>query len=420
MGEGYEDPAVFAAEADKSVQRGREAFELGRYEAAGKHMRRAQELYRMVGRDDGIEYCKTHIKTVNSKRKEAAAARRKKNAAQRAARASASAATSSQSLGVEAEEKVEVSPVVMPSTTFDDIIGMDDLKAEIRQTLMLRHAFGGKVAAEVAYTSLLLYGPPGTGKTEMAKAIAHEIGKGLIMASAADLVVKWVGETGQNIKALFRQVCETPGVVLFIDEVDCLFGQRGDTDTEGSKQAKNQFLVELSALEDSRGDAVLVCATNLPWQIDSGFVRRFTQHVHVPLPDPDARWRMLKMRVPDAEQVLGEEGQRQLIARTELFSGSDMRRLALRILRAPMVRALSATHFVLLPPDSNGKTLYAPSEPDAPTARRLDPKDLPPGSLAEPDLNPKDVWDQIEAKSGMRTTSRDLLEKMARFEASLN
>jgi hypothetical protein len=59
----------------------------------------------------------------------------------------------------------------------------------------------------------LFYGPPGTGKTHAAHCIAYELGKTLKIANAAQLISKFVGETGKNLQSLFREV-RSGGIVL--------------------------------------------------------------------------------------------------------------------------------------------------------------------------------------------------------------
>ena len=54
-----------------------------------------------------------------------------------------------------------------------------------------------------------------------------------------------------------------------------------------------------SGLSDSKeGKHVLVLgATNLPWGLDSAFIRRFQKRVYIPLPDEIARIAMFKLNM---------------------------------------------------------------------------------------------------------------------------
>jgi vacuolar protein-sorting-associated protein 4 len=45
-------------------------------------------------------------------------------------------------------------------------------------------------------------------------------------------------------------------------------------------------------------DGILILgATNIPWQIDPGFRRRFEKRIYIPLPNQEARKRMFELNV---------------------------------------------------------------------------------------------------------------------------
>src|SRR5689334_4085505 len=46
---------------------------------------------------------------------------------------------------------------------------------------------------------------PGVGKTLAAEVVGFETGKPLKVINCAELVSKWVGETGKNIEAIFKE-----------------------------------------------------------------------------------------------------------------------------------------------------------------------------------------------------------------------
>jgi SpoVK/Ycf46/Vps4 family AAA+-type ATPase len=57
--------------------------------------------------------------------------------------------------------------------------------------------------------TLCFYGAPGTGKTALAEHIARALERPLIIKQASDLMSKFVGETEQNMAAMFREA-ESP------------------------------------------------------------------------------------------------------------------------------------------------------------------------------------------------------------------
>ena len=90
----------------------------------------------------------------------------------------------------------------IPDTTFDDVVGMEDVKKLIRTRVIdqirypeLYSRYGIKGG-----TGVLLFGLPGTGKTTIARAIAHEIGAPLFTVQVSDILNKWVGESEKRIR----------------------------------------------------------------------------------------------------------------------------------------------------------------------------------------------------------------------------
>ena len=70
--------------------------------------------------------------------------------------------------------------------------------------------------------TMLFSGPPGTGKTMMAEAIAHHLGKKLLIANYSQIQNLYVGETEKRIVATFKKAQEEKGVLLW-DEADAMF-----------------------------------------------------------------------------------------------------------------------------------------------------------------------------------------------------
>src|SRR5207302_1507147 len=62
--------------------------------------------------------------------------------------------------------------------------------------------------------TLLFHGPPGTGKTACAEAIAHELGRPILLADYSQILDCWVGGTEKNLARIFREA-RTHHAVLF-------------------------------------------------------------------------------------------------------------------------------------------------------------------------------------------------------------
>src|SRR2546423_5159267 len=177
------------------------------------------------------------------------------------------------------------------SVSFDDIAGVDEAKAELREIVeFLRepkpfHALGAQVPK-----GILLHGPPGTGKTLVAKAVAQESGAQFFAQSAASFVEMFAGLGAARIRRLFAVGGKHEPAIIFIDELDAVGGRRG-MDISGEKdQTLNQLLVEMDGFSTT-GRVVVLAASNLLEKLDPALLRpgRFDRQVFVVPPDVRGR-----------------------------------------------------------------------------------------------------------------------------------
>ena len=89
----------------------------------------------------------------------------------------------------------------VPKIYWDDIGGLDELKAEIIRSinLPLRCKSWFK-ARSFKRSGILLHGPPGTGKTLIAKAVATENNFCFLSVKGPELLNMYVGQSEQNIR----------------------------------------------------------------------------------------------------------------------------------------------------------------------------------------------------------------------------
>lgn len=142
---------------------------------------------------------------------------------------------------------------------------------------------------------ILLYGPPGCGKTLIAAAAAAEIEGYFINVDAASMMSKWLGEAEKNVSKLFAMARklnenENAPVLLFVDEIDSLLGTRNG-EVGGEVRVKNQFLTEMDGINSKSKELLLyvIGATNKPWTLEAGFLRRFQKRIYVTLPENSSR-----------------------------------------------------------------------------------------------------------------------------------
>jgi hypothetical protein len=154
---------------------------------------------------------------------------------------------------------------------------------------------------------LLFSGPSGTGKTLCAEALAERLGRRLLVTDMGRLLSKWVGESQQNVSALFddytRIACATDRApVLLLDECDQFLLARGVPDS-GSEQMRhemsNLFLERLD-----RVPGIVVATTNLVEVLDPAFSRRFDLKLVFPQPGPAERERIWRAHLPGAVPLL--------------------------------------------------------------------------------------------------------------------
>jgi SpoVK/Ycf46/Vps4 family AAA+-type ATPase len=118
--------------------------------------------------------------------------------------------------------------------------------------------------------SLCFYGPPGSGKTALAEHLAQQMGRPLIIKQASDLMSKFVGETEQNMAAMFKEA-EAEKAVLLLDEADSYLQDRRGAQRTYEVTEVNEMLQQME-----RFNGVFVCTTNLIDRIDQAALRRFS------------------------------------------------------------------------------------------------------------------------------------------------
>ena len=182
-------------------------------------------------------------------------------------------------------------------TTFDDVMGVDESKAELMEIVEYLAAperftrLGGKLPKGV-----LLMGPPGTGKTLLARAVAGEAGVPFFYASGSEFEEMFVGVGARRVRNLFAAAKENAPCIVFIDEIDAIGGKRSGRDQQAMKMTLNKLLVEMDGFANNEG-VIVIGATNLADSLDSALTRpgRFDRHVNVPLPDMKGRTAILHL-----------------------------------------------------------------------------------------------------------------------------
>lgn len=118
--------------------------------------------------------------------------------------------------------------------------------------------------------TLCFYDPPGTGKTALAEHIATALDQPLLIKQASDLMSKYVGETEQNMAAMFREA-ELEKAVLLLEEADSFLQDRRGAQRNYEITEDNEMLQRME-----RYAGIFICTTNLLDYLDQAALRRFT------------------------------------------------------------------------------------------------------------------------------------------------
>ncbi len=202
-------------------------------------------------------------------------------------------------------------PAGTTGVQWKDIGGLEEVKLALNEMVVWPTKYAPLYARMGAQAPLgiVMHGPPGTGKTLLAKALAMESNANFLTVSIGNLIRGEIGESEKELSCLFRAARRCAPCVIFFDEFQAMFGERGESGSV-CKTLVSQMLHETDALSNDTarnpsGRVVLVAATNCIEAVDPALLRagRFDRSVYVPLPDRESRRRIAelqrqRMRIP--------------------------------------------------------------------------------------------------------------------------
>ncbi len=123
----------------------------------------------------------------------------------------------------------------------------------------------------------------------------------LLRKQASDLLGMFVGQTEQQIAAMFKEARERKAVLL-IDEADSFLRTRRSAHQRWEVSQVNELLVQME-----RYEGILICATNLMEDLDEAVLRRFDLKLGFQPLSPEQVERRFRQLTVGVEP--GEEGQ---------------------------------------------------------------------------------------------------------------
>ncbi|KAJ3176905.1 AAA ATPase cdc48 [Gaertneriomyces sp. JEL0708] len=238
-------------------------------------------------------------------------------------------------LGVSNPSALRETIVEVPTTTWDDIGGLEKVKQELQETVQypVEHPEKFLKFGMNPSKGVLFYGPPGCGKTLLAKAIANECQANFISIKGPELLTMWFGESEANVRDVFDKARAAAPCVMFFDELDSIAKSRGSGmgDAGGAgDRVLNQILTEMDGM-NAKKNVFVIGATNRPDQIDPALLRpgRLDQLIYIPLPDDKSRLQILKatLRKSPISRAVDLEFMAKM---TNGFSGADLTEICQR------------------------------------------------------------------------------------------
>ncbi len=248
--------------------------------------------------------------------------------------------------------------------SYEDIGGLRTQIQKIREMieLPLKYPEVFERLGVDAPKGVFLYGPPGCGKTLIARAVANETEAYFTHISGPEIMGKFYGESEARLRNVFEDAQRHAPAIIFIDEIDAIAPKREELG--GEKQVERRVVAQLLALMDgleSRGEVIVIAATNIPNVIDPALRRpgRFDREISIPIPDRNGRLEILHIHTrgmplsenarPVSPDYIGTNGVNleKLADITHGFVGADLEALAREAAMSALRKILPEIDFEL-------------------------------------------------------------------------
>ena len=192
------------------------------------------------------------------------------------------------------DPKFNFSELIISKNSLDDINSLINLQKNLKF-----------IAEDMCFKGLMTYltfyiksvRSSWNRKTIYAHAIANKLGKKILSVDYSEIESKYVGETPKNLKKVFDFASNSDDCIIFFDEADAMLSKRVTNMSSSTDTSVNQTRsVLLNILNDFKG--YLIFATNFVSNYDPAFMRRINRHIHIDLPDSEARHKLFERYIP--------------------------------------------------------------------------------------------------------------------------
>jgi cell division protease FtsH len=175
----------------------------------------------------------------------------------------------------------------------DDLIGMDDIKADVlRVDEFLKERQRFRAYGIDKPQNILFSGPPGTGKTKLAGLLAKRANLPILFMSAANLETGFVNGGAGTLEIILKRAKRQSPCIIFLDEAQDLFLKRGGNQ-RFHDDTQNTLLAILDGVNTRHQTEIIwILASNFNennLSMDEAMLRRFAIKVDFRLPNPDER-----------------------------------------------------------------------------------------------------------------------------------
>ncbi len=246
----------------------------------------------------------------------------------------------------------------VPKLTMKDVAGLKDVRDEftvnIFAPLSPKYSVIYKKYRSEMGLQILLYGPPGTGKTHIVKCLAGQLGCKIAVVQIKDVMASLVGDGAKIISTIFEQARKYDKCIIFFDEIDAIAANREDDESRHTKEQLTTLLTNMDGFTAGTKEGqirIIIAATNRPWILDSAVKRggRFDTQIYVPLPDLDARRKLValalgkdtsvknRLDVPCASDVTVD----WVAEKLDGYAGADIKAICKQAINLPLKREIS-------------------------------------------------------------------------------